>query len=79
LVAKGSIREQWLDYQKRVVPRDAGPVQVRETYLAFYAGAVSLLVELDAIAELRDPAAEAARIAAINRELNEFCDEARAL
>lgn len=36
------IAAKWADYRERVVPVDAPPVQVRETQMAFYAGAAAL-------------------------------------
>ncbi len=35
----GHLRRAWESYRERVLHADAGPVQVRETEMAFYAGA----------------------------------------
>lgn len=42
----GHIEEGWRSYRNKVVPKDAPPVQVRETRLAFYAGVAHLLETL---------------------------------
>lgn len=41
-----TVAAQWATYRERVLPPDAGPVQVRETQWAFYAGAECFLVLL---------------------------------
>jgi hypothetical protein len=58
-----TLSEEWALYRARVVPPDAGAVQVAETEQAFYSGAViafqfvvekaSALPEDDAVAELQ--------------------------
>lgn len=50
------IETAWLSYRDRVVHRDAGPDQVRETQMAFYAGATVLFT---IIMNILDPGQEA--------------------
>lgn len=37
-----TIADNWRSYHRRVLPPDAGPIQVRETRRAFYAGAAMM-------------------------------------
>lgn len=37
---KNTLTHEWEQYAERVIPDDAGPVQINETKLAFYAGAL---------------------------------------
>lgn len=41
-----SVAQAWDDYRAIVIPKNAGPTQVRECRRAFYAGAESLLVQI---------------------------------
>lgn len=43
---KERLREAWESYRKKVVPAGAGEVQVRETQLAFFAGAQAIFSRL---------------------------------
>lgn len=46
-----SVRDAWLEYRAKVIPRDAGPNQVRETRIAFYAGAATMFATMTALSE----------------------------
>jgi hypothetical protein len=42
-MTKLRLKDAWEDYRTLVIPKDAPPVQVRESRRAFYAGAQALL------------------------------------
>ena len=42
----GQLEEGWNEYRQKVVPPKAGPVQVKETKRAFYAGAAAMFYTL---------------------------------
>lgn len=42
-----TINDEWEDYLEKVLPSDAGEVQIRETRQAFIAGATSLVALLN--------------------------------
>ena len=56
------IHDNWVDYLDRVLPRNAGSVQVIETRRAFYSGAACALAELEKYYQMlggeRNPASE---------------------
>lgn len=41
-----TVAQAWGDYRLLVVPKTAGPAQIKELKRAFYAGAESLLVQI---------------------------------
>ena len=50
-----TIDERWEDYRKKVIPSDAGSIQVAETKRAFYAGAaVSLNINQEELRKQLD-------------------------
>jgi hypothetical protein len=49
-----TINERWNDYRERVIPKDAGEIQLKETRRAFYAGTISTLEAVLALKEESD-------------------------
>lgn len=70
---KGPIATAWDSYRQRVLPANAGPVQVEETRRGFYAGAAavfgSVVEQLSPGEEITE--ADVAILEAIQRELDE--------
>lgn len=74
------IGAEWNQYRERVMPADAGPVQVKETRRAFYGGAAILLAivvgnvsEGEAVAD-----GDLEMMDDLKAELDQFLDDARA-
>lgn len=69
----GPIAKAWASYRQRVVPTNAGQVQVEETRRGFYAGAAavfgSVIDQLSPGDEITD--ADVAVLETIQRELDE--------
>jgi len=59
------------DYRKKVMPSQAGPVQISETRRAFFAGAATVLAELLAMADAPDDAG-VERIGTLHDECEAF-------
>jgi hypothetical protein len=74
IVILQTVAEMWAEYREKVVPKDAGPTQIRECRVAFYAGAHALLQ--DAWAAIGDGSVEEeaglAHVAALVAELGDF-------
>lgn len=62
----------WDGYRSACVPKDAIPVQIRETRLGFYAGAAAALDLMFALAAETDEDAAAARLESYRLELEAF-------
>ena len=68
-----TIQEQWDDFEQAVVPKDAGPIQIKEMRRAFYAGTKHLLFEIMSLGD--DDVSEEAGVDALEKyhqELIEF-------
>jgi len=66
------IGEEWASYQAEVVPADAPEVQREECKRAFYAGAQAMYVAVLAASEPDDEDVCEARLAALQREMEDF-------
>ena len=71
------IEQDWLDYEARVIHKNAGPIQRQETKAAYYSGAFALFYSI--ISRLT-PGTEPERddldmMDAIQEELDEFVNE----
>ena len=64
-----SINSEFEYYKKRVIPKNAGVIQIRECYQAFTAGSISLFMR---ILNADDVSAE---LNAIDREVNEWREQ----
>jgi hypothetical protein len=73
-----TIKQAWLDYQKKVLPKDAPPIQVRECQTAFYAGALVAKQKIISISE-EDVSEEvgAMMMIDVHNEINNFFKEVR--
>jgi len=72
------LKPQWLEYRLRVIPADAGPVQVEGCRLSFYAGAVCMFHLI--MSELTDAGVTGEDIEtmqAIHLDLMEFVKEVK--
>jgi hypothetical protein len=49
-----TVAQEWAEYEKAIVPKNAGPTQVKETKRAFYGGCMSMLHILMAMTDLSD-------------------------
>ena len=67
MTAANRFSDEWDCYRRDFLPGGAGPVQRRETRLAFYAGAEAVMRMIPARAKTAD-------IVAINEELRSFLD-----
>lgn len=68
------IEEAWRDYVARVLPPTAGPVQIRETRRAFYAGATvlfSTILRLEPDGDCTKKDLEL--MESLSAEIDEFC------
>lgn len=69
------IEQEWIEYQRRVLPRDASDVQIRECKRAFFAGAHALysiqITQTSQGSEITE--ADLNLVEAIRDELSEFC------
>lgn len=70
-----SIKEHWDEYEKHVVPKDAGPVQRSECKRAFYAGVAAYMFIVTELADRDAPQAEG--VAALRRLEEEVSDFAK--
>lgn len=70
----GPIAKAWASYRERVLPKNAGPVQVEETRRGFYAGAAavfgSVVEQLSPGEEITE--ADLALLDSIKAELDEY-------
>lgn len=72
-----SVAAAWRSYRATVLPSEAGPVQVEETEMAFWAGAATLFL---VITRMLDPGtddatpADEAKMEAISDELDKFME-----
>jgi hypothetical protein len=66
------IGESWASYQAEVVPADAPAVQREECKRAFYAGAQAMFTAVLAATEPDDEDVCEARLAALEREMQDF-------
>jgi hypothetical protein len=64
------IAEQWASYRAHCVPPDAGPAQIEQTRLAFYAGA---LVVYGVVVAIGDDKVSEARAEAILEAVGREC------
>ncbi len=68
-----TIQSHWEDYRRRVLPKDAGPVQIRETQMAFYAGAWAVFRILkDGVADTKTDEAGVAMLMGLQEECQAF-------
>lgn len=76
MIAQGLIAKDWNEYVRQVLPRDASPIQVKETGRAFYAGAQSLLYSIQHGLSAGDGVADGdvAMLEAVERELSDFAE-----
>ena len=74
---KGRIETLWEGYRTKAVPPTVGPIQIRESRQAFFAGAIAGFYSIFAnLGEGDDPTdEEMAFIAAIDDELHEFGEQ----
>ena len=72
-----TIQEGWETYQKEVVHPNAGPIQLKETRMAFHGGASTVLEILAAVSEEKEYTEEAALaiIEGLSEEVVLFADE----
>jgi len=69
------IASQFESYQEKVIPREASETQVRETRLAFYAGASAMFAILEVIGTDRVSESESEQILMdAAQELKQFAD-----
>lgn len=66
--------EQWNEFARKVIPKDASPVQRQEMRRAFYAGAQSILFRvISAFAPETEPTeADLQIMSDVNQELEDF-------
>lgn len=74
------IEALWMDYRKKVMPRDCHPTQVEETMKAFFAGAMGLFsTVVGSLDEGEEPTErDLAFMDSIAEELKEFAGRADA-
>lgn len=73
-----TLAEAWTGYLERVVPRNAGPIQLKQTKRNFYAGALAMLSLMSSINE-DTPEEEGVKLfEALCQELKEFGDKLEA-
>lgn len=72
----GLLADAWASYRERVVPAEAGEVQVQECRRAFYAGACAVEAMFSAMVDMPDSEGAEA-IAALIGELEGFVDGVR--
>jgi hypothetical protein len=75
---KYRIREIWNDYRARVMPANAGPIQVQESRRAFYAGAQAFFgIQLHGLdKEDQEPTEDDMKMMdELHAELNEFAQD----
>lgn len=74
-MALRSIEQEWNDYAAKVIAKDAPEVQLRETKMAFFAGAWALFTALEEISEPHISEAEGeAYLTARRAEIRAFVD-----
>lgn len=74
MTERRTIKAVWDDYRTKVIPRDAGPVQVEACRRSFYAGALAFF---NCMMGGLDPGEDAtpsdvAHLDALNKELQQF-------
>ena len=73
------VSEAWASYRERVLPADAGPIQVLECRRAFYAGVRALEGALEVISRPEVPEVEGvAYLEAVRREVMQFNKDVKA-
>lgn len=72
----GLLADAWASYRERVVPAEAGEVQVQECRRAFYAGARAIEAMFRAMADMPDSEG-AVVLGAVIGELEGFADGVR--
>ena len=68
---KKRILPEWNSYKRSVVPKNAPSVQIRESMLAFYAGAMSMFSIIKRISDKYSEDEGARRLSEVERELVE--------
>lgn len=67
-----TVQEQWIEYKNTVIPKDAGPIQMEETKLAFYSGAFVLINQLTSISEDYTEEQACNIVSGINEEIENY-------
>ncbi len=70
-----TIQEKWEEYERMVVPRQAGPNQRIETKRSFYAGACSMLCIMEGFADDISEEAGAAILQGLKEEILAYIEE----
>ena len=70
-----TVSDYYDSYSKDVIPRDAGPSQLRETRAAFYSGAMTMFTMMNDVGDVDDMDEAMKALGAIHDEMEGFQKE----